>query len=30
MGAVNEKQDNIGQYSVPIDPMDEFQCESCQ
>lgn len=20
----------IGEYHVPIDPMDEFMCESCQ
>lgn len=22
--------DRIGEYSVPVDPMDDLQCESCQ
>ena len=22
--------DRVGEYSVPVDPMDELQCESCQ
>lgn len=22
--------DEIDEYSVPVDPMDELQCESCQ
>jgi len=22
--------DNVGDYCVPVDPMDELQCESCQ
>jgi hypothetical protein len=21
---------NVGEYSVPVDPMDDLQCESCQ
>ena len=25
-----EKQVTIGEYQVPINPMDEFNCESCQ
>jgi hypothetical protein len=20
----------VGQYEVPVDPMDDLQCESCQ
>lgn len=20
----------VGEYNVPVDPMDQFQCESCQ
>jgi len=22
--------DNVGGFSVPVDPMDDLQCESCQ
>jgi len=22
--------DSVGEYSVPVDPMDDLQCESCQ
>jgi hypothetical protein len=22
--------DTVGGYSVPVDPMDDLQCESCQ
>jgi len=22
--------DNVGGYSVPVDPMDLLQCDSCQ
>jgi hypothetical protein len=22
--------DSVGGYSVPVDPMDDLQCESCQ
>jgi hypothetical protein len=22
--------DQVGEYEVPVDPMDELQCESCQ
>jgi len=22
--------DRVGEYSVPVDPMDDLQCESCQ
>ena len=25
-----ESVDQVGGYSVPVDPMDELQCESCQ
>ncbi|CAN5154608.1 hypothetical protein BH11ACT3_BH11ACT3_25000 [soil metagenome] len=21
---------SVGQYEVPVDPMDDLQCESCQ
>lgn len=27
---MNENQDNVGGYAVPVDPMDTLQCESCQ
>jgi len=26
----NENQNNNGMYIIPVDPMDELQCESCQ
>ncbi len=22
--------DAVGEYAVPVDPMDDLQCESCQ
>lgn len=22
--------ENVGGYSVPVDPMDEMECDSCQ
>jgi len=22
--------DSVGGYTVPVDPMDDLQCESCQ
>jgi hypothetical protein len=22
--------DTVGSYEVPVDPMDDLQCESCQ
>jgi hypothetical protein len=22
--------DQVGEYEVPVDPMNELQCESCQ
>jgi hypothetical protein len=22
--------EQVGEYEVPVDPMDELQCESCQ
>jgi hypothetical protein len=22
--------DSVGDYDVPVDPMDDLQCESCQ
>jgi hypothetical protein len=22
--------DSVGDYAVPVDPMDDLQCESCQ
>lgn len=25
-----EKDDTVGGYSVPVDPMDLLQCDSCQ
>jgi hypothetical protein len=25
-----ENVDTVGGYSVPVDPMDDLQCESCQ
>jgi len=24
------EQDTIGGYSIPVDPMDLLQCDSCQ
>ena len=28
--AVAQGVDQVGGYSVPVDPMDDLQCESCQ
>jgi hypothetical protein len=25
-----ESVDQVGEYEVPVDPMDELQCDSCQ
>jgi len=25
-----ENIDQVGEYQVPVDPMDDLQCESCQ
>ena len=22
--------ETVGEYEIPVDPMDELQCESCQ
>ncbi len=31
MTDASERASNmVGEYSVPVDPMDAFQCESCQ
>jgi len=28
---VNEvSTDTVGGYAIPVDPMDDLQCESCQ
>ncbi|MBX3196275.1 MAG: ribonucleotide-diphosphate reductase subunit beta [Microbacteriaceae bacterium] len=29
---MNERDDvtSVGGYDVPVDPMDDLQCESCQ
>jgi len=27
---MNPINDAVGDYSVPVDPMDLLQCESCQ
>jgi hypothetical protein len=27
---MNYENDTIGGYAVPIDPMDDLQCDSCQ
>lgn len=27
---VDRVTDNVGGYSVPVDPMDLLQCDSCQ
>lgn len=24
------KTDQVGEYAIPVDPMDLLQCESCQ
>jgi hypothetical protein len=28
--SAEKSSDFVGEYVIPIDPMDEFQCESCQ
>ncbi|MGL4339403.1 MAG: hypothetical protein ACRCSP_03130 [Rhodoglobus sp.] len=28
--AMDNDSDNVGGYSVPVDPMDLLQCDSCQ
>ena len=25
-----ENVEQVGEYQVPVDPMDDMQCESCQ
>ena len=25
-----ESVERVGEYEVPVDPMDDLQCESCQ
>jgi hypothetical protein len=27
---MDEENDNIGGYAIPVDPMDLLQCDSCQ
>jgi len=27
---MNPTNESFGEYSVPVDPMDLLQCESCQ
>jgi len=27
---MNDPVNTVGGYEVPIDPMDDLQCESCQ
>jgi len=27
---MNPLDDTVGSYSVPVDPMDLLQCDSCQ
>lgn len=29
-GAVSTEEREFTEYSVPVDPMDELQCDSCQ
>jgi hypothetical protein len=29
-GGIMNDTDSVGGYSVPVDPMDDLQCESCQ
>lgn len=26
----NTETDQVGEYAVPVDPMDLLQCDSCQ
>ncbi|MBB2969521.1 MULTISPECIES: hypothetical protein [Leifsonia] len=30
MNRETEQIENIGGYAVPVDPMDEMGCDSCQ
>lgn len=27
---MNNENDTIGGYAIPLDPMDDLQCDSCQ
>lgn len=27
---MNFENDTVGGYAVPVDPMDDLQCDSCQ
>jgi len=27
---MNYENDTVGGYAVPVDPMDDLQCDSCQ
>ena len=29
-GDIMNDFDSVGDYAVPVDPMDDLQCESCQ
>jgi len=29
-GSEMNELDSVGGYSVPVDPMDDLQCDSCQ
>jgi len=29
-GGIMNDFDSVGEYAVPVDPMDDLQCESCQ
>ena len=29
-GMLMNDYDSVGDYAVPVDPMDDLQCESCQ
>lgn len=30
MGDKNKETETVGEYIIPVDPMDELYCESCQ
>jgi hypothetical protein len=30
MGDPKEQVEQVGGYEVPVNPMDEFDCDSCQ
>lgn len=30
MNRETEHIENVGGYAVPVDPMDEMECDSCQ